>query len=151
MGFLDKLTDKVNSSSSSSSRSSAQFPQAPAAPPLGPDSVFRYRKQRGINLGAWFVLERWIVDAPYRNAVKPGQSDWDVAKGKDAKRILEEHWDGWVRDEDWAWIKERGFNSVRLPVSQSAWMNGYIASQGSDHALTADWVLSLMRGHPGCA
>jgi len=115
MGFLNKLTDKVNSASSG--RSSAQFPQAPAAPELGPDSVFRYRKQRGINLGAWFVLERWIVEGPYRNAVKPGQSDWDVAKGDDAKRILEEHWDGWVKDEDWTWIRERGFNSVRLPVS----------------------------------
>jgi aryl-phospho-beta-D-glucosidase BglC (GH1 family) len=69
--------------------------------------------------GSWFVLERWIADAPFRHAAHPGQSDLDVAKGQDAKAILEEHWNNWITESDWAWLKERGFNAVRIPVSSA--------------------------------
>jgi len=67
--------------------------------------------------GSWFVLERWIADGPFRSAVQPAQSDLDVALGKDAKYILEDHWNNWITETDWKWIKERGFNAVRIPVS----------------------------------
>ncbi|KIY50259.1 glycoside hydrolase [Fistulina hepatica ATCC 64428] len=80
------------------------------------DLVYRYRKQRGVNLGSWFVLERWIADAPFRGAAEPGQSDLDVARGSNAKQILEEHWDNWVTEGDWQWISGRGFNAVRIPL-----------------------------------
>ena len=45
------------------------------------------------------------------------QSDLDVARGINAKQILERHWDTWVTEEDWVWISERGVNTVRIPVS----------------------------------
>jgi len=67
--------------------------------------------------GSWFVLERWTADGPFRSAVQPAQSDLDVALGKDAKYILEDHWNNWITETDWKWIKERGFNAVRIPVS----------------------------------
>ena len=113
MGLFDKLKDRLDSNPTSS----VHFPSTGPGPPLGSDSVDRYRKQRGLNLGSWFVLERWISAHPFRNAASPGQSDHDVAKGKDAKAVLEEHWDSWIKEEDWVWIKEKGFNSVRIPVS----------------------------------
>jgi hypothetical protein len=66
--------------------------------PLGPESVIRFRKQRGINLGlsyvrlmaveslqltlmcrprpgAWFSQEAWIVDEPFKSAAQPRSSD----------------------------------------------------------------------------
>jgi aryl-phospho-beta-D-glucosidase BglC (GH1 family) len=52
----------------------------------------------------------------FRESAKPGQSDLDVVKGGNAKSILEEHWDNWIGDEDWKWIQEHGYNSVRIPV-----------------------------------
>ena len=76
-------------------------------------SIYQHRKQRGVNLGqcqlepavhmitphhpnpdagSWFVLERWITPTPFRNAVAPGASDLQVAKGYDAKAILELYW-----------------------------------------------------------
>lgn len=117
MGIFDKIKDKVNSQQqASSSAGSASFPQVPTLP-LGPESIPRYRKQRGLNLGSWFVLEKWIASSPYQNAVKPGESDFDVARGKDAKQIFERHWDEWIKEDDWQWIKDKGYNSVRIPVS----------------------------------
>ncbi|WVW80085.1 hypothetical protein I302_102058 [Kwoniella bestiolae CBS 10118] len=112
MGILNKLKDQFQSPSPS-----YDFPSSTHPTPLGPNAVFRYRYQRGVNLGSWFTLERWIASHPFRNAAQPGQSDFDVASGKDAKKVLEEHWDTWMNEGDWRWIKERGFNSVRIPIS----------------------------------
>ncbi|THH00439.1 hypothetical protein EW026_g2083 [Hermanssonia centrifuga] len=78
--------------------------------------LFKYRRQRGVNLGSWFVLERWITDAPFRSAHGPAQSDLDVARGSNAKEILEHHWDNWITEGDWTWIAERGINAVRIPI-----------------------------------
>jgi len=99
------------------SQISAEVPSVPqdAAFPTEQD-FYRHRKQRGVNLGSWFVLERWIVDSPFHSADGPAQSDLDVARGANAKGILERHWDTWITDSDWAWIAERGVNTVRIPV-----------------------------------
>ncbi|KAG8926337.1 Glucan 1,3-beta-glucosidase 3 [Tulasnella sp. 417] len=77
---------------------------------------WRYRKMRGVNLGSWFTLEPWIVQAPYRSASGTRASDLDVAKGKNAQDIIEDHWENFITDEDWEWLVERGINTVRLPI-----------------------------------
>ncbi|KAJ7578976.1 glycoside hydrolase family 5 protein [Mycena floridula] len=89
-----------------------------AAPPkmTQEQEFYRYRKQRGVNLGSWFVLERWICAAPFRSAASPAQSDLDVARGQDSKSILEQHMDSWITETDFAWIAQRGLNSVRIPI-----------------------------------
>ncbi|WRT65648.1 uncharacterized protein IL334_002593 [Kwoniella shivajii] len=114
MGMLDKFKDQFHSTTPSydfKPSSSSHDIQ------LGPNAVFRYRQQRGINLGSWFALERWICPNVFRNAKQPGQSDFDVAGGKDPKRTLEEHWDTWITEDDFKWIKGKGFNSVRIPIA----------------------------------
>ena len=72
-----------------------------------------------VYVGSWFTLERWISGMPFGQAADLAQSDLDVAKGRDAKRILEEHWDTWISDADWVWLAQHGFNTVRIPVSFS--------------------------------
>ncbi|KAG6847092.1 hypothetical protein H0H93_010128, partial [Arthromyces matolae] len=99
--------------------SKIQPPSGDAQPSVmlttSPEHLYRYRKHRGVNLGSWFVLERWITDAPFRSANAPANSDLDVARGSNARDILEKHWDTWIVEDDWAWISERGFNAVRIP------------------------------------
>ncbi|KAF8585879.1 glycoside hydrolase family 5 protein [Ramaria rubella] len=86
------------------------------ARPLDGRDIYRYRRQRGVNLGSWFVLEKWISCVPFHNAIGSASSDYDVACGPRAQESLEKHWDTWITDEDWRWISERGINSVRLPI-----------------------------------
>jgi glucan 1,3-beta-glucosidase len=120
MGLLNKITNKVGNlnTGGSNAQSSFNFPAGPQAQPPNPSLIPRYRKQRGVNLGSWFVLEGWMAPSSvFREAVKPRSSDMDVAQGGNAKAILEEHWDSWIGDEDWNWIKDHGYNSVRIPVS----------------------------------
>lgn len=80
--------------------------------------VYRYRKQRGVNLGSWFVQERWICGSTFVNsgASAPAQSDLDIARGPHAKQTLEAHWDTWIQESDWKWLAERGFTAVRIPI-----------------------------------
>ncbi|KAI5984851.1 glycoside hydrolase family 5 protein [Pisolithus albus] len=68
--------------------------------------------QRGVNIGSWFVLERWIAEQPFRCAAAPCQSDLDVAKGAHAKEILENHWDSWISAEDFQWLSAMGINTI---------------------------------------
>ena len=76
------------------------------------------------------MLERWIAEAPFRAAAAPAQSDLDVARGAHAQEILEHHWDTWVTAQDWAWLAERGINTVRIPVRQ--YRRAISASDGLD-------------------
>ncbi|KAG6852880.1 hypothetical protein C0991_008393 [Blastosporella zonata] len=110
--FADELKEKL--------RSKPQPPKISYDPSLlsnmSDSTLYQYRKHRGVNLGSWFVLERWITDQPYRFANAPGQSDLDVARGSNARETLENHWDNWIVESDWVWISERGINAVRIPI-----------------------------------
>jgi glucan 1,3-beta-glucosidase len=45
-----------------------------------------------------------------------GSSDLDVARGSNAKSVLEHHWDAWVTEADWEYLARHGINTVRIPV-----------------------------------
>lgn len=51
-----------------------------------------------------------------------------MACGKDAKLILESHWDTWISEDDWDWLGERGINTVRIPI-------GYYHICGADRTV----------------
>lgn len=83
---------------------------------LSPADIYRFRKQRGVNLGSWFVLERWITWSPYNHAARPAQSDHDVARGSNAQSIMEHHYETWITESDFEWLASLGINTVRIPV-----------------------------------
>ena len=80
---------------------------------------YLFRKQRGVNLGSWFALESWLTGSLFKNAKDPRSCDIDLVKGMkpdDAKALLEDHWDNFINDGDWSWMKAHGINSVRIPI-----------------------------------
>ena len=91
------------------------------------------------------MLERWISAGPFRSAKHPAQSDLDVAHGSNAKAILEEHWDNWITEQDWIWLLDRGFNTVRIPVCQTENRFGGVFAEieqsRSDITISAELIL----------
>ena len=96
---------------------------------------------RGVNLGGWLVLERWItpsffvLDCPYCPTALPYPVDqWTLLSrfggGADASEkklaYMKTHWDTWVTERDIAAISAAGLTHVRLPVPH--WMLGDIKS-----------------------
>lgn len=139
MGLLDKFKNKAKAATNPGGGGGAQqtFSNAPPAAPLE-QSMNRYRFQRGLNLGSWFTTEDWLATQLYSQAADPKKSDFDLARANDAKQLMEHHWDTWVTEDDWNWIKQRGFNSVRLPVSRrvvGSWRGGATARRSTPQAV----------------
>ena len=74
------------------------------------------KKIRGVNLGAWLVLERWMTPDTYRGTDAPDEYTLCVMLGDQAKGRLNEHRDTFITADDFRWIKQCGLNAVRLPV-----------------------------------
>ncbi len=80
-------------------------------------------KVRGVNLGSWLVLEKWMVPDVYAGTNTGDEYSLCLALGDQAKARLDQHRETFITAEDFRWIKECGLNAVRLPV-------GYWALEG---------------------
>ncbi len=82
----------------------------PAVQPQAPEIL------RGVNLGAWLVLEKWMVPSVYEGTDAGDEFSLCQALGPKAKSQLGHHRETFITAEDFRWIKNSGLNSVRLPV-----------------------------------
>lgn len=73
-------------------------------------------KLRGVNLGAWLVLEKWMVPDVYRDTDAPDEYSLCLALGDRAESRLNRHRETWITEADFRWIADHGLNAVRLPV-----------------------------------
>ncbi|QRW00896.1 Cellulase (glycosyl hydrolase family 5 protein) [Ceratobasidium sp. AG-Ba] len=96
------------------------------SPPLNTSWKWGVDKIRGVNLGGWLVLEPFITPAlfePYMNATIPAIDEWtlclnlasDTSSGGVAK-VIENHYNTFVTEEDFAQIAGAGLNWVRIPI-----------------------------------
>lgn len=78
-------------------------------------------KVRGVNLGGWFVLEPWITPSifePWATS-QTVKDEYTLTQtlGKDqASSLLENHWNTWITQDDFAQIANQGLNHVRIPL-----------------------------------
>jgi glucan 1,3-beta-glucosidase len=73
-------------------------------------------KLRGVNLGSWLVLEKWMVPSLYRGTHVPDEYSLCLALGNQAQDRLNRHRETFITADDFKWIKQSGLNTVRLPV-----------------------------------
>lgn len=71
-------------------------------------------KLRGVNLGGWLVLERWMTPSLFEGT--DAADEWSFMKTNDAVKRLRRHRDTFITEEDFIWIAKNGFNAIRLPV-----------------------------------
>ena len=80
-------------------------------------------QMRGVNLGSWLVLERWMSPKPWdgiegeawgeRQLMLAAQQQGKSAQVRDA---ITAHRDSWVTQQDFVTMAEAGVNAVRLPI-----------------------------------
>jgi len=74
-------------------------------------------KIKAVNLGGWFVLERWMKPSLFESAPVPARCATSfVVNHPDALKLLEEHWQSWITIDDIVWLKNHGINLVRIPI-----------------------------------
>ncbi|KAJ7582877.1 glycoside hydrolase superfamily [Mycena floridula] len=79
-------------------------------------NIFKYRQQKSVNLGSWFVHEKWMSPSVYTCSAGQQASEIDIASGKYARDILEQHWDTWIVKSDMEYLVSIGINTIRLPI-----------------------------------
>ncbi|MGZ8225336.1 MAG: glycoside hydrolase family 5 protein [Methylococcaceae bacterium] len=91
------------------------------------------KKLRGVNLGGWLVLEKWITPSLFEGLEAKDETSFCVELGAEAESRLKSHWDTFITRDDFAWLAKRGINAVRIPVGH--WLFGpdypYHRSYGS--------------------
>ncbi len=79
-------------------------------------------KLRGVNLGSWLLLEKWMVPSLFEGLEATDETTWCAELGPAAGERLRQHWDSFITREDFAWIAGRGLNAVRIPIGH--WIFG---------------------------
>lgn len=74
-------------------------------------------KLRGVNLGGWLVLEKWMDENLFFGTNAADETYLCVELGKErAKERLKVHRDEFITERDFEEIAVKGFNAVRIPV-----------------------------------
>lgn len=80
------------------------------------------KKLRGVNLGGWLVLEKWITPSVFKDLQATDETSYCVELGANAEQALKKHWDTFITREDFAWLAQTGINAVRIPIGH--WIFG---------------------------
>ncbi len=79
-------------------------------------------KIRGVNLGGWLVLEKWMTPALFEGLRARDETSFCRELGPDAATRLRPHHESFFTEADFAWIADHGLNLVRIPVGH--WLFG---------------------------
>ncbi|ESS71514.1 endoglucanase [Methyloglobulus morosus KoM1] len=80
------------------------------------------KKLRGVNLGGWLVLEKWMTPSVFEGLNATDETTYCVELGGAAETRLKHHWQTFITRDDFAWLANVGINAVRIPVGH--WIFG---------------------------
>lgn len=93
---------------------------------------------RGVNLGGWLVLEKWITPQLFdgTNAL----DEYHLMQVPDAAEKITKHRRSFITEADFKWMVKHGVNALRIPV-------GYWILDGDDPYTAAidrlDWAIDM--------
>lgn len=74
-------------------------------------------KIKGVNLGNWLVLEKWMKPSLFENIDGEDEYDfYELLSYDEAYKRLKEHRDNFIQEKDFKKISEYGCNLVRIPI-----------------------------------
>ncbi len=74
-------------------------------------------KIKGVNLGNWLVLEKWMLPEMFAGTGAEDEVGLNRKVSSDKlKEKMKEHRDTFITEKDFAFIKEQGIGLVRIPV-----------------------------------
>jgi glucan 1,3-beta-glucosidase len=102
-------------------------------------------KLRGVNLGGWLVLERWITPSLYTGVEAGDEYTLCQKLGRNkASARLKEHRETWIIADDFKWLELHGINAVRLPVGYGVLEENPPFITGAE---TLDWAFKTAGEH----
>jgi glucan 1,3-beta-glucosidase len=86
------------------------------------NSHYSHQQLRGVNLGGWLVLEKWMKPSLFEGMKATDETSWCVELGDKAAEKLKQHWNSFITREDFQWLASVGINAVRIPFGH--WLLG---------------------------
>ena len=80
------------------------------------------KKLRGVNLGGWLVLEKWMTPSLFEGLAATDETTYCAELGGAAETRLKHHWQTFITRNDFAWLASIGINAVRIPLGH--WIFG---------------------------
>jgi glucan 1,3-beta-glucosidase len=80
------------------------------------------KKLRGVNLGGWLVLEKWMTPSLFEGLNATDETTYCVELGGAAETRLHHHWKTFITRDDFVWLADVGINAVRIPLGH--WIFG---------------------------
>ena len=74
------------------------------------------KKYRGLNLGGWLVLEKWMTPELFVGYSAKDEYNLLLQLGDLRKDVISKHRETFITENDFKWMKDYGINVVRLPV-----------------------------------
>jgi glucan 1,3-beta-glucosidase len=71
---------------------------------------------RGVNLGGWLVLERWMTPSLFNGLNAKDEYGFCVELGDAKYERLQRHHDSFIKKSDIKWLTNKGINALRIPV-----------------------------------
>lgn len=77
--------------------------------------------QKGVNLGGWLVLEKWITPSLFTGT--DAKDEYSLVSAGDAYQTrVQKHYRTFITESDITWLKDRGVSHIRVPVGY--WLFG---------------------------
>lgn len=73
-------------------------------------------KIHGVNLGGWLVLEKWMLPKLFEGTKAICEYTLCEELGAKAETVMRNHWESYITEKDFNWLKSVGINAVRIPV-----------------------------------
>lgn len=87
-----------------------------------PVTGFSPARLRGVNLGGWLLLEKWMAPSLFEGMEATDETTWCAELGPAAPARLKAHWERFITRDDFEWLAKAGINTVRIPVGH--WIFG---------------------------
>jgi glucan 1,3-beta-glucosidase len=95
---------------------------------------------RGVNLGGWLVLEKWMTPSLFKGT--EARDEHQLLQTKGGRERIEHHRRTFIVEDDFAWLHANGLNAVRIPI-------GYWALESDAPFVAAtrelDWAMEMAK------
>ena len=75
---------------------------------------------KGVNLGGWLVLEKWMTPSVFKGT--DAKNEYELAGTDRGRRVLKKHHQTFITEGDFRWLRDKGYLLIRLPVGH--WVFG---------------------------
>lgn len=77
--------------------------------------------KKGVNLGGWLVLEKWITPSLFANTETQDEFSLSL-KGEKYQKAIKHHYETYITEKDVIWLKKQGITHLRVPIGY--WLFG---------------------------